>query len=87
MIGQLGHKPDKQEIYFNEINELAQLMYKVSDKQNFSVSVESIIEERVNQLLDLILLARSLNDTAWITDIQRRLQQITECMSSTYDML
>jgi YgiT-type zinc finger domain-containing protein len=86
MIGVLGKQPEKQEIDFNEVNELARIMHRVSDKENIRLSVEAIIEDRINQLLDLILLAQSVNDTAWISDIRKRLQQITECMISTYDV-
>jgi cell division FtsZ-interacting protein ZapD len=86
MIGKLGHQPEKQAIQFNEVNELAQIMYRVSDKENMGLSVEAIIEERINQLLDLIILAQSVKDDIWIADIRKRLEQITGCMISTYDV-
>lgn len=86
LIAQLDVEPQKQVIHFNEVNEWAHLMFQVSDKDNAHIPVEVIIEERINQLLDLILIAQSVDDQVWIADIRHRLQQITECMVSTFDM-
>lgn len=76
-IRSLGAKPDKQLLYFNECNELAGLLLKASEKDSWKVSLEQLIEERINQLLDVLLLARSLHDEDWAEDTQKRLQAIT----------
>jgi hypothetical protein len=78
LIGTLGSKPEKQQLPFQEYNELAHLMYMVSDKDHMNMPIESILEERINQLLDLLLLSGSLGDSCWTEDIRRRLAQIAE---------
>lgn len=78
LIGALGGKPNKQQVNFVEISEIAHLMVKVTEKKHASDPVEAIIEERVNELLDLLLLAQSLNDEPWIEDLRKRLSQIAK---------
>ncbi|WP_028611160.1 hypothetical protein [Paenibacillus harenae] len=79
LIAQLGAKPDKQTFLFNECNEWADLLVeaKAEKQQTDPDAVEQLIEQRINKLLDLYLLAQSLNDEAWITDINKRLEQIS----------
>src|SRR5690606_26557891 len=72
----LGDKPDEQMLYFDEYNELAYLLKSAADRDSWTVPLDQLLEERVNQLLDLMLLARSLEDDAWRDDIRRRLTQI-----------
>ncbi|WP_307720047.1 hypothetical protein [Paenibacillus koleovorans] len=84
-IKTLGHEPDKRQVFFNEMSELAHLMHKVTNKENIHNAVERIIEERINELLDLLLLAGSLDDGAWQEDIRHRLSQITSHVMTTYD--
>jgi hypothetical protein len=52
-------------------------MFIVSSKENTNRPVESIIDERVNELLDLLLLASSLKDEHWVKDVRHRLRQIS----------
>jgi hypothetical protein len=85
LIDKLGEQPHKQLLLFEDVNEFAHLMYKVSDKDQLERPIEEIIEDRINQLLDLLLLAQSVNDSAWMEDIQSRLFQITKQTLSTYD--
>lgn len=85
LIDKLGNQPQKQQLLFEEVNEFAHLMYKVSDKEEIETPIEEIIEDRINQLLDLMLLAQSVNDSSWMEDIQNRLLQITKQTLSTYD--
>ncbi|RAV19905.1 YgiT-type zinc finger protein [Paenibacillus contaminans] len=85
LIGKLGAKPDKQQLPFQELSELALLMKKATDEKNKRIPVEKILEERINELLDLLLLAQSLKDEAWAEDARRRLKQISEYALSTYD--
>lgn len=87
LIDVLGSKPEKQQLAFHDLNELAHLMYKVSDKEHVNIPVEAIIEERINQLLDILLLAQSLGDPQWVDDVQRRLEQITKHTIPNYDFL
>jgi hypothetical protein len=76
-IGSLGNRPEQQLFYFDEMNEIAHVMHKVADKSRWNESVERIVEERINELLDLLLLAQSLEDQQWIEDVRNRLVQIT----------
>lgn len=78
LIRQLGSKPENQVILFDEFNEFAQLLTKMEDKEWLHLSVTGIIDERINQLLDLLLLAQSLEDDAWIQDIRTRLTEIAK---------
>lgn len=79
LIAQLGAEPNKQTFLFNECNEWADLLVEAkADKQQTDHSaVERLIEDRINKLLDLYLLAQTLNDEAWITDLNKRLEQIS----------
>jgi len=86
IIGQLGNVPEKKQLYFNDISEIAHLMVKVTEKQRAADPVEKIVEERVNELLDLLLLAQSLQDEAWMNDIRNRLAQISKHSLSVTDL-
>jgi hypothetical protein len=86
LIGELGGKPEKQRIRFDEISELAHLMYVVTDKEHQHEPVGAILEERINELLDMLLLARSLADQTWMDDIVERLSQITQYALSAYEL-
>lgn len=79
LIAQLGAEPNKGTFLFNECNEWADLLVeaKVNKQQPETREVEALIEQRVNMLLDLYLLAQSLNDEAWIADLDKRLGQIS----------
>lgn len=78
LIGTLGSKPVKQQLQFNEVSEIALLMLKVTEKKRASDPVEYIIQERINELLDLLLLAQSLQDELWMEDVRKRLSQIAK---------
>jgi hypothetical protein len=85
MIRQLGRNPEKQQISFNETNELAFLLHEAAKKERANVPVDTIVKERVNQLLDLLLLAQSLGDEPWTEEIRERLSQIAKGSIATYD--
>ncbi|WP_325355553.1 hypothetical protein [Paenibacillus sp.] len=85
LIGRLGAKPEKQTFSFNEWNEWADVLLKAcSDKKQPDRSdVNRLIEERVNALLDMYLLADSLNDAAWREELQKRLSQFSRQVPNT----
>ncbi|MCI3921495.1 hypothetical protein MO973_14775 [Paenibacillus sp. TRM 82003] len=83
LIRRLGRHPEKQSISFNESNELAFLLHEATKKERANVPVESIVKERVNQLLDLLLLAQSLDDQPWTEEIRERLSQIAKASIAT----
>lgn len=66
------------EIRFDERNELAFLLMKASDKELFHEPLPDIVEERINELLDIMLLAQSLQNQEWIEETRNRLKQITD---------
>ncbi len=85
LIGKLGARPEKQSLSFNEWNEWADLLLQActDKKQPAASEVGRLIEERVNALLDMHLLAQSLGDTAWQEELHRRLSQISRKMPHT----
>ncbi|PYI54423.1 hypothetical protein [Paenibacillus flagellatus] len=83
-IRTLGPKPEPATVSFGDLSELAHLMQMATSKEHQHRSVESIVEDRVNELLDLLLLARSLEDGAWAENVRHRLTQITSHMTTTY---
>lgn len=79
----LGRNPEKQRISFDESNELAFLLREAAKSERANVPVEAIVRERVNQLLDLLLLAQSLDDRPWTEEIRERLSQIAKASIAT----
>lgn len=79
LIGRLGPQPDKMTLQFNEWNEWADLLMQacIDKKQPDPSAFERLIEERINALLDMLLLSQSLRDDQWAADIQKRLSQIS----------
>jgi Fe-S oxidoreductase len=86
LISQFGSNPEKKQFFFNETNELAFLLMTVSQNEYRNTPVDKILEYRINELLDLLLLARSLQDDHWVEDILKRLSQITLQSLNTYDL-
>lgn len=86
LIGDLGGKPEKQKLKFDEISELAHLMKVVTDKEHRHEPISKILEERINELLDMLLLARSLGDETWMNDVRERLSQISKHAVLAYEM-
>ncbi|GLI10629.1 hypothetical protein YDYSG_66640 [Paenibacillus tyrfis] len=85
LIGKLGSEPEKQLLQFDDVCEVAHLMVKVTEKKRAADPVETIIQERINELLDLLLLAQSLDDGGWIDDVRKRLSQIAKHSVTVHD--
>lgn len=81
LIGSLGSKPDKQQVNFEEISEISYLMRQAAEQDIDHDRLAGLMQERVNELLDLLLLAQSLGETEWMNDLRNRLSQVTEHMS------
>lgn len=86
LIGDLGSKPDKQQLQFDEMSELAHLMMKVTNKEHQHQPVDKILEDRINELLDTLLLARSLGNEPWMEDIRQRLSQISKHATRAHEL-
>lgn len=78
LMKDLGPTPGQQEIEFEQISELSHLLVYVADQsvENEESVVRTMVENRVNELLDMFLLAQSLGDERWLTEIRHRLVQI-----------
>lgn len=85
MIEKMGNPTEKQTLMFNDVNELAHLMYKASDRELLDIPLEMIVEDRINELLDLLILARSIEDDLWVEEVQQKLIQITNQSISVHD--
>ncbi|WP_168121988.1 hypothetical protein [Paenibacillus sp. HB172176] len=79
LIAKLGNEPGKQSFLFNECNEWADLLVEARANRQMpgQPEVEAMIEQRINTLLDLYLIAQKLDDQPWIDDLNKRLQQIS----------
>lgn len=86
LIGELGGEPEKKSMRFDESSELAHLMKVVTDTEHRHQPVDQILEERINELLDMLLLARSLGDESWMEDIRSRLSQISKHAIHAYEL-
>ncbi|MFS1513321.1 YgiT-type zinc finger protein [Chengkuizengella sp. SCS-71B] len=78
LIKDIDHSNTKHQIFFNEINEFAHLLFVSSEKELIHIPIEEIIEQRINELLDILLLAQYLDDTKWVKETEKRLLQITD---------
>jgi len=85
LIGKLGAKPPKQSFSFSEWSEWADLLLQagMGGREPDAREVERLVEERVNDLLDLHLLAQSLGDAAWQEELRGRLSQIARRTPNT----
>lgn len=81
LLHAMGEVPERARIRFEEHNELAYLLACAADRDLLAIPLERLVEERVNQLLDMMILAQSLNDRSWVADVEHRLRQI-----STYNI-
>ncbi|GIQ68312.1 hypothetical protein DUZ99_04120 [Xylanibacillus composti] len=83
LIKQLGNQPELQELDFGESNEFAYMLGMATRKELSHRAIDDLVQDRINQLLDLLILASSLDDQTWTKDIERRLVQISELTFST----
>jgi hypothetical protein len=74
LMDDLGKHPQPQAIEFEELSELSNLLVLMSNEGDSSV--RAALEQRVNELLDLFLLAQSLGDETWMLELRKRLTQI-----------
>jgi len=79
LIGKLGSRPEAQTISFDEINECAGVLSQALDRGNRAVQPAAVVrvaQERTNELLDLWLIASSLGDEQWKSELSDRLSQL-----------
>jgi hypothetical protein len=78
LIGQLGPRPAARTIAFDEVHEWAGILSVLSNRTQTlnKAAVVQAAEERMNELLDLWLIASSVGDDSWKAEIQSRLSQL-----------
>jgi hypothetical protein len=84
-IKQTGSKPEKQTIYFQDMNEFAKLLFRASSAEYDDNSVDEILHMRVHELMDLLSIAEAINDGGWVDEIHDRLDQISEVSRSLHE--
>jgi len=79
LLATLGSKPEPATISFCERNEWANLLARAIKSAPNGLQSSEIMraaEERTNELLDLWLIAASLGDEKWKSELQDRLSQL-----------
>lgn len=80
LLKKLGAEPATRTIPFDQLNEwagvLTAAMSDSGDKLHAS-SIAKAAEERTNELLDLWLIASSLGDESWKSELRERLSQLS----------
>lgn len=74
----INHSSKRIQIFFEEKHEAARVFMDCLEQggEDLASLYDLNAEERVNQLLDMYLVAQSCQDRNWMTDIERRLKQI-----------
>lgn len=75
LMNELGNNPPRQAVEFDRFSEFSNLLILVAE-QDEDIPTKHLIEGRINELLDLFLLAQSLGDENWMGEIRKRLMQI-----------
>lgn len=75
LMNELGRNPARQHIDFEEISEFSNMLMTVAC-QCEEQGQPSSVEQRVNDLLDMFLLAQSVGDKKWMDEIRSRLVEL-----------
>ncbi|AZK49026.1 hypothetical protein [Paenibacillus lentus] len=86
LLDELKESNEQGLVLFNEVNELADVMFSISRTWNqmeststsFEVLFEQKCKERINLLLDVYGCAKEMNDRQWMDEISKRLLQISD---------
>ncbi len=89
LLSTLTQQTTKRSIPFQDINEFSYVIHKVHQTRcgTNSFAVQQIIDERINDLLDLMIIARSVNDAEWVDKLMNRLNQITALRHIPQEMM
>ncbi|OPA78542.1 hypothetical protein BVG16_11785 [Paenibacillus selenitireducens] len=81
LIAKYGkNSTEKQSFLFQESNDLVNVLFELFSKGSkyaHIAELEKMLQERINQLLDVFLLAKTMNDVEWMEDVQKRLKLLT----------
>ncbi len=64
-----------QQVAFQEFSEFSNLLVLVAQETEEDL-IEGMVEDRINQLFDLLLLAQSLKDQKWVDELSGRIRQV-----------
>lgn len=82
LVSLLGRmkSPASEKVYlrFDERNEIARIIHLQQKQEAGMDGVRKLIEDRINELLDMLLLAQSLEDREWADEIQNKLTQLID---------
>ncbi len=67
----------KQIVQFDEWSEKAKILLRVIHLEVPNASYDHMVSQRINELLDELILVKSLKDEQWTKDIHRRLFELT----------
>jgi hypothetical protein len=84
LLDRVEHETGPQTVYFNEISEYTDVLVKLSKSKRDERELNRCLDERVDQLLDLMNMAHQAQDEKWMGEIKYRLQQVTISSPSTY---
>lgn len=65
----------RQKVAFQEFSEFSNLLLMVAHETEDEM-IEDMVEDRINQLFDLLLLAQSLKDQEWIDELSGKIRQV-----------
>jgi hypothetical protein len=74
---------EKVFVSFHEVSEVSHFCMQMMQQGDTSKSMRQLIDDRINELLDTFILARSLSDLKWTDDIHRRLLQLNALKSES----
>jgi hypothetical protein len=79
LVGQLGSRPVPGIIPFDQVHEWAGVLSQALDRSESlqATDIARATEERIDELLDLWLVASSLEDEVWMNEIHTRLSQLS----------
>jgi len=75
LMNDLGRNPARQNIDFEQFCEFSNLLVMVADRCE-EKAVTYTVEQKVNDLLDMFLLAQSVGDEKWMGEIRSRLTKL-----------
>jgi hypothetical protein len=87
MIVQWGARPNKKIIRYQENHELAYILYEANKERNINIPISDLVTMRMNELLDLFIVAQSLQDICWVDELRDRMWQLIQGMNSFDELL
>ncbi|GAA4717211.1 hypothetical protein [Brevibacillus fulvus] len=77
LMNDLGQNPSRQTIDFEQVSELSNLLVMVANQEeDEETSMREALQLRINELLDMFLLAQSLGDQNWMNELRQKLTQL-----------